>query len=250
MNDENYYQISGWMINKLKLKGIELNVYAIIYGFSQDGESEFKGSLQYLCDFTGGTSKPTIIKALKELTEKGFIIRREEIINKVKFNRYRANLPLLKNFNGGGKEILMGGSKETLPNNEILDNNIDNDIIYIVEYLNDKANVNFRATTKKTQSLLKSLLTTQGFSVNDCITVIDKKCKCWLGTEFAKYLRPETLFGNKFESYLNEPITIGGKKGNSFDDTMAGLNKFLNDDTDFETAIQNDKTFMEIMGGE
>ena len=118
MNDENYYQISGWMINKLKLKGIELNIYAIIYGFSQDGESEFKGSLKYLSEFTGGTSKPTLIKALKDLTEKQFIIRREEIINKVKFNRYRANLPLLKKFDGGGKETLQGGGKETLPNNK------------------------------------------------------------------------------------------------------------------------------------
>ena len=130
MKNESYYQISGWMINKLKLKGIELNIYAIIYGFSQDGESEFKGSLKYLSEFTGGTSKPTLIKALKDLTEKQFIIRREEIINKVKFNRYRANLPLLKEFDGGGKETLQGGGKETLqgggketlPNNK-LDNN-------------------------------------------------------------------------------------------------------------------------------
>lgn len=128
MKNESYYQISGWMINKLKLKGIELNVYAIIYGFSQDGESEFKGSLKYLSEFTGGTSKPTLIKALKDLTKKQFIIRREEIINKVKFNRYRANLPLLKEFDGGGKETLQGGSQETLPNNELLDNDNNNDI--------------------------------------------------------------------------------------------------------------------------
>ena len=45
---------------------LELNIYAIIYGFSQDNGSEFTGSLQYLCDFTGAT-KPTIIKALKTL---------------------------------------------------------------------------------------------------------------------------------------------------------------------------------------
>ena len=132
LRDDNYYQISGWMINKLHLKGITLKVYAIIYGFSQDGESEYTGGLQYLCDFTGGTSKPTIIKALKELTEKQYIIRREEIINNVQFNRYKVNLPLLKNFNGGSKETLTGvvknfngGSKETLPNNKY-NNNLDN----------------------------------------------------------------------------------------------------------------------------
>ena len=133
VKDENYYQISGFMINRLGLKGVALSVYAIIYGFTQDGESEFTGSLQYLCDFTGGTSKPTIIKALKELVEKQYIIRREEVINSVQFNRYKANLPLLKNFNGGSKENssevvknLNGGSKETLPNNKVYNKGFDN----------------------------------------------------------------------------------------------------------------------------
>ena len=74
IKDENFYQISGWMLNRLKLKGIALEIFAIIYGFSQDGESEFKGSISYLCDFTG-TSKPTIIKALKELVENNYIKR-------------------------------------------------------------------------------------------------------------------------------------------------------------------------------
>ena len=68
IQDESYFQISGWMLNKLNLKGTALNVYAIIYGFTQDGESEFKGSRQYLCDFTGAT-KPTIDKALNFLIE-------------------------------------------------------------------------------------------------------------------------------------------------------------------------------------
>lgn len=133
INDENYYQISGFMINRLGLKGVALNVYAIIYGFSQDGESDFSGSLKYLCDFCGGVSKPTIIKALKELTEAGFILRRDEIINSICFPRYRVNLPLLKKFNGGSKETLTGvvknfngGSKETLPNNKRDNKSINN----------------------------------------------------------------------------------------------------------------------------
>lgn len=133
LKDENYYQIQGWMINRLGLKGITLSVYAIIYGFSQDGENEYIGSLQYLCDFTGGTSKPTIIKALKELVQKQYIIRREEVINNVLFTRYKVNLPLLKNFNGGSKETLIegvkdfnGGSKESLPNNKEHNKAFDN----------------------------------------------------------------------------------------------------------------------------
>ena len=128
IKDENYYQISGFMINRLGLKGVPLNVYAIIYGFSQDGESEFTGSLQYLCDFCGGVSKPTIINALKVLTEAGYIIRRDDHINSITLPRYKANLPILKNFNGG--------IKETLPNNKT-NNSIYNEVVVCADEQNN-----------------------------------------------------------------------------------------------------------------
>lgn len=129
IRDTNYYMVSGWMLNHLNLKGVPLQVFSIIYGFSQDGETCFTGSLQYLCDFTNA-SKPTIIKALKELAEKGYIIKYENEMNGVKFNKYRANLLVVKNLNWGSKETLPegskdslpGGSKETLPNKEDIDN--------------------------------------------------------------------------------------------------------------------------------
>ena len=44
-------------------------------------------------------------------------------------------------------------------------------------------------------------------TVDDFKTVIDKKCDEWIGTEWEKYLRPETLFGTKFEGYLNAKTT-------------------------------------------
>ena len=123
IKDENYYVIHGWMLNQLNLKGVQLQIYAIVYGFSQCEDVEFTGSLSYLCEFTG-TSKPTVIKALNDLQEKGLISKREEKINGVQFNRYSITLPLVKNFNRGSKETLIkkkknfnGGSKETLPNN-------------------------------------------------------------------------------------------------------------------------------------
>ncbi|KLU74228.1 conserved phage C-terminal domain-containing protein [Clostridium botulinum] len=92
-------------------------------------------------------------------------------------------------------------------------NNIEKEIyINIVEYLNKKANTNYRATTKKTKDLINARLT-EGFEEKDFYTVIDKKTTEWLGTDMEKYLRPETLFGNKFESYLNQKIG-GDKNGN------------------------------------
>ena len=118
MNDYNYYQISGWMINQLGLKGIELQIYAIIYSFSQDGETEFAGSINYLCECTN-CSRPTVMKSLSQLVDKGFINKKVEIINKVQFNRYSIDLQtvknmVVKNLYGGSKETLQGGSKETL----------------------------------------------------------------------------------------------------------------------------------------
>ena len=77
--------------------------------------------------------------------------------------------------------------------------------ISIVEYLNQRVGANYRASTKKTQSLIHARLK-EGFTLEDFQTVIDKKAKEWLTTEYEQYLRPETLFGNKFESYLNANI--------------------------------------------
>lgn len=129
--DNNFFQITGWMLNRLKLKGTALNVYAIIYGFSQDGESSFNGSRQYLCDFTGAT-KPTIDKALAELQAMDLIIKTSKKINDVIHNEYKANLEALIDFTTSketlppSKETLQGGSKETLPHNKDINNKEDN----------------------------------------------------------------------------------------------------------------------------
>ena len=69
---EKYVVIHSFMVDELGLKGNELMIFAIIYGFSQDGESYFKGSLAYLMEWTGA-SKVTVIKSLKSLVEKGYI---------------------------------------------------------------------------------------------------------------------------------------------------------------------------------
>lgn len=131
VSDNNYFQIAGWMLNRLKLKGTAINVYAIIYGFSQDGESSFNGSRQYLCDFTGAT-KPTIDKALAELQAMDLIIKTTKKINDVIHNEYKANLEALRDFTTSketlppSKETLQGGSKETLPHNKDINNKEDN----------------------------------------------------------------------------------------------------------------------------
>ena len=72
IRDENYFSVQGWMINRLGLKGIDLLLYAVIYGFSQDGDSEFKGSRNYLAEWCG-CSMSTVARSLKSLQEDGLI---------------------------------------------------------------------------------------------------------------------------------------------------------------------------------
>lgn len=87
IRSDNYINIQGFMRTELKLTGNDLLVYAIIYGFSQDGESRFTLSLQYLADWCGAT-KQGIQKNLKNLLERGLIVKDANIINGVKYVSY------------------------------------------------------------------------------------------------------------------------------------------------------------------
>lgn len=96
---------------------------------------------------------------------------------------------------------------------------IDKEIYkYIVEYLNEKAGTKYKPTTAKTKKAIHSRLA-EGFTLDDFKAVIDKKCAEWLGTEWERYLRPETLFGTKFEGYLNS--NIRRDQGNATDGRAA-----------------------------
>ncbi|MBG9826888.1 phage replisome organizer N-terminal domain-containing protein [Bacillus wiedmannii] len=81
----------------------------------------------------------------------------------------------------------------------------------IVDYLNMKAKTNYKYTSKKTQDLIRTRWK-EGFRLNHFQQVIDIKASQWIdNTEMSGYLRPITLFGTKFESYLNEkPIRRKG----------------------------------------
>lgn len=114
---ENYCVLQGWMITDLELKGHELVIFAVIHGFTQDGENLYTGGLQYLAEWTKAT-KQTVMSCLKNLVEKGYIEKQEEIRNGVKFCNYRTRseiLPVVKNFDGGGQKILPGVVKNFDP---------------------------------------------------------------------------------------------------------------------------------------
>lgn len=91
--------------------------------------------------------------------------------------------------------------------------NKENKIKEIVDYLNQKLGTKYRATTKSICSSINARLE-ENYTVEDFKTVIDKKYKEWKGTEFEKYLTPDTLFRpTKFEKYLNQNIVKENKNG-------------------------------------
>ena len=201
---ENYITVQGFMLTDLKLKGNELLIYACIYGFSQTENQVFNGGLQYLADWVNST-KQSVIKCLKSLEEKGYIIKREKYINGVKSCEYYTTElnTLLNKVEYPIKQSLTGGIKQSLTNNIELDKLLDN-IKEIVGYLNAKLGTRYLPANEKTQRLITARFNeNKKYTVADFKEVIDKKVKEWKGTEMEKYLRPETLFGTKFESYLN-----------------------------------------------
>lgn len=126
VENEHFVVIKGWMRKELKLKGSELILYAIIYGFSQNEDCRYTGSLKYLSEWTG-LAKKNIIANLKKLEEKGFIAKEEKKINGVKFCEYRHLRNVIDVFTKRNKEYLQNVTStiyETLPNN--ITNNISN----------------------------------------------------------------------------------------------------------------------------
>lgn len=121
----NYYVVQSFMVTELKLKGLERDLYAIIYGFSQ-AEGKFTGSLQYLCDWTMAT-KQGIVKCLKSLQERNLIARNERIINNLKFvEYYTTELHSIQPSLTGYATEFNGGMQLSCPNN--IDDNKDNNI--------------------------------------------------------------------------------------------------------------------------
>ena len=148
IKNNNYYVTSGWMINDLGLTGRELQVYAIIYGFTQDEESEFNGSLTYIAEWLGTSNKVTVTRAINALIDKGLITKRQAGEKGKTNNFYRAVLPYPKiktstetvpvpkqyrtgteTVPGASTETVPGASTETVPNNNSykdINNNRDN----------------------------------------------------------------------------------------------------------------------------
>lgn len=119
---KNYITIQGFMVQDLNLKGNELILYALIYGFSQTTDTEFSGSISYIMKWLD-CSKPTVINLLKKLCDNDLIIKKKEFINGVPFCYYSCNMEKLSQKTEDDSDFTSG--KKILPpvKNEETDDN-------------------------------------------------------------------------------------------------------------------------------
>lgn len=225
VGSDNYITIKAFMVNELHLSGNELIVYAVIYGFSQDGSSWFTGSRKYLAAWCQ-TSEKSVTHNLKKLLDAGLIEKRTHCERGCTINDYRA----IRSARHRGEETSLGGKKvpstgeesspvkgeESSPHTIEVDNLVDtidivpqNDsgsgsIAAIIDYLNERVGTHYTYHNKSINGLINARLS-EGFTIDDFKTVVDNKVAEWTGTEWAKFLRPKTLFApSHFEEYLNQ----------------------------------------------
>lgn len=215
-----------WLNKKLKV----MEKIFLVEIESLDNEVGCFASNNYFSEFFN-LSKPRCSEIISKLEEKGFITVNyiykanskeieKRVIKCIKKTEYGS-----QKTEGGSQKAEGGYSEKLKDNNTIINNTINNKYIYsrIIDYLNKKATSNYKSTTKKTQGLILARMN-EGFNEKDFIKVIDNKCNDWLGTDYEQYLRPETLFGTKFESYLNQK----GKKGNKYGNGNANVRQDFN----------------------
>lgn len=206
---DNYIVIQGWMCSELNLKGNDLLVYALIYGFSQDGESKFHGSRRYIAEMFN-ISLPTVDKALNNLIVRNLIIKTSTTINNVTMNQYAVSLEVVKK--------LYTPYKESFPNNtnNIIDNNSN---IIIKNNYNTVQKPGFLGSAKKEQ---KPNL------YNKCIAIIN---------EFTEDVKLRELL----VKYLNMMLDISKEKGTPFyTNNFKGKLKMLSSlpKTDWKDIVQ------------
>lgn len=240
ISEGNHISIEAFMVNDLHLSGNELIIYAVIYGFSQDGKSWFYGSRKYLAEWCQ-TSEKTVSNNLKKLLDKGLIAKRQKRVRCCTINNYRAVKPYKQDgCNSKGEESSARGKnvppkreesspykgEESSPNTIGIDIPSKNDSHIkglckeVLDYLNDKTGKHFRLV-KKNVTLIGARLN-EGFTVEVMKRAIDTKCSQWLNDpNMDRYLRPETLFGNKLDGYVNE-----SKPKPSYDTSQYSLEHF------------------------
>ena len=148
------------------------------------------------------SSEKTIIKFKKELKDVG-------LLKEVRQGNNLPNRIYISAVDGTVNSTV--SELENLQTNKTDNNEIDNNnnklsiCTEVISYLNLKAKKNFKVDTASHQKFIKARLK-EGYVLEDFKKVVDIMVAKWKGTEYEQYLQPQTLFGNKMDNYLNQPM--------------------------------------------
>ena len=200
---ENYSRLKGLPIGQVDLtvrtvaKDIEVTEKVARRLIKQFIEDDFIELIK-----KANSKKESSIYILKTYAEKGTVEGTVEDTDRTQLNE---NIATIEDTKGHGLDT----EKDTVEGTTKIDNinRIKNNIYSrVIKHLNEKASKSFKYTTKKTKSCIDARIR-EGFKEEDFLKVIDIKTKEWKDNpDMSKYLRPETLFGTKFESYLQQEI--------------------------------------------
>lgn len=220
--EETYITTMGWMVTILNLKGNERTAFALVYGFSQDGETAFRGSINFIAKWLGAT-RPTAISTMKKLQGRKLVTKNKGTYNGQQCNYYTPNwqtinqlkqeyyaskkflLPSKDSLPPGSKENIPVGSKDSLPN-IIGGSNIDNNIFKDVEGLKKQIGpkhyglLDEACQDEKVCQKLRSMYPNRFESLMEWL-----EHRKNIGKQF-KVKAPITKLINKFDKYTDEEI--------------------------------------------
>ena len=171
---------------------------------------------QLMIDLNCNSNK-TIIKIKKELKDAGLITEVRQgmnLPNRIYLGALNGSVEstfqeVQKVHHGSVENTLSEVQKVHTIKNENTKTENNNNIFLIcqevISYLNLKAKKNFKVDTASHQKFIKARLK-EGYVLEDFKKVVDIMVAKWKGTDYEQYLQPQTLFGNKMDNYLNQPI--------------------------------------------
>ena len=222
-----YFQLPKWLF-KEPYKTLSNNakiMYALLYNrldlsleskwHDRNGQVFMYFTTAEFCEELGCSEK-TVTKIKKELVTSGLL--REERQGLTKPNRLYILGPKIVKREPPEPEKIPSRTVENTAldtqevqtiKTDIRKTDIDNNKLSIckevISYLNLKTKKNFKVDTASHQKFIKARLK-EGYVLEDFKKVVDVMVAKWKGTEYEQYLQPQTLFGNKMDNYLNQPM--------------------------------------------
>ena len=222
-----YFQLPKWLFKEpyKKLSNNAKIMYALLYNrldlsleskwHDRNGQVFMYFTTAEFCEELGCSEK-TVTKIKKELVTSGLL--REERQGLTKPNRLYILGPKIVKREPPEPEKIPSRTVEntTLDTQEVqtiktdirktdIDNNKLSICKEVISYLNLKTKKNFKVDTASHQKFIKARLK-EGYVLEDFKKVVDVMVAKWKGTEYEQYLQPQTLFGNKMDNYLNQPM--------------------------------------------